>query len=98
MVAAVCDRGKGRSKSAATTRAVPAQDRFSGFQNPSLPDMPPFTMKTQSISRPQFLKPGTAATIAATTPAKLFAAGECGGHKIPFGLQLFSVRDECAKD
>src|SRR2546421_3942559 len=77
---------------------VPVQDRFSGFQNAPLFDNPPFTMKTQSISRRQFLKTGTAATIAATTPARLFAAGEYGGNKITFGLPLYSVRDETGKD
>src|ERR1044071_3835983 len=57
-------------------------------------------MKTQSISRRDFLKTSVTATaaLAAATPANLFAAGEYGGNKIPFGLQLYSVRNECAKD
>src|SRR5438046_10692369 len=56
-------------------------------------------MKTQSISRREFLKTSvTTAALAATTPGDLFAAGEYGGNKIPFGLQLYSVRNECAKD
>src|SRR5437773_8069056 len=58
-------------------------------------------MKTQPISRREFLQTGaTAATaaLAATSSINMFAAGEYGGNKIPFGLQLYSVRDECAKD
>src|SRR5947207_15813547 len=55
-------------------------------------------MKTQSISRREFLKTSATAALAATTPGDLFAAGEYGGNKIPFGLQLYSVREECAKD
>ena len=58
-------------------------------------------MKTQSISRREFLKTSAAtatAALAATTPGDLFAAGEYGGNKIPFALQLYSVRNECAKD
>jgi sugar phosphate isomerase/epimerase len=57
-------------------------------------------MKMPSISRREFLKTTATATaaLAAATPANLFAAGEYGGNKIPFGLQLYSVRNECAKD
>src|SRR5881409_1982322 len=58
-------------------------------------------MKTQSISRRLFLKTSaTAATtaVAAAIPKVLFAADSYGGNKIPFGLQLYSVRNECAKD
>src|SRR5207247_3345861 len=55
-------------------------------------------MKTQSISRREFLKTSATAALAATTSTNLFAAGEYGGNKIPFGLQLYSVRNECAKD
>src|SRR5438045_9682795 len=55
-------------------------------------------MKTQSTSRREFLKTTAAVAVAATTPGDLFAAGEYGGNKIPFGLQLYSVRNECAKD
>src|SRR6267142_3665949 len=55
-------------------------------------------MKTQPTSRRGFLKTSAAAALAASVPANLFAAGEYGGNKIPFGLQLYSVRNECAKD
>src|SRR6185295_7453881 len=57
-------------------------------------------MKSQSITRREFLRHSTiaAAACAASYPASLFAAGEYGGNKIPFGLQLYSVRNECAKD
>lgn len=56
-------------------------------------------MKTQSISRREFLKASVAtAAFAATAPANLFAGGDYGGNKIPFALQLYSVRDDCAKD
>src|SRR5205807_4450816 len=58
----------------------------------------PTTMKTQSISRREFLKTSATAALAATTPGNLFATGEYGGNRIPFGLQLYSVRNECAKD
>jgi len=56
-------------------------------------------MKIQPFSRREFLK--TSAATAAFTglnPASLFAADDYGGNKIPFGLQLYSVRNECAKD
>src|SRR5262245_24154648 len=57
-------------------------------------------MKTNSLSRREFLK---ASTLTATTMGTLgsfdlLAAEPYGGNKIPFGLQLYSVRDECAKD
>ena len=57
-------------------------------------------MKITSISRRDFLKTTATATaaLAAATPTNLLAAGEYGGNKIPFGLQLYSVRNECAKD
>jgi len=56
-------------------------------------------MKTLSISRRDFLKTSAAtAVFAATSSTNIFAAGEYGGNKIPFGLQLYSVRNECAKD
>src|SRR5437016_13902478 len=55
-------------------------------------------MKTQSISRREFLKTSATAALAATTPGNLFAAGEYGGNRIPFGLQLYSVRNKGAKD
>jgi len=56
-------------------------------------------MKLQSISRREFLKT-SAATVAfaAITSPNLFAAESYGGNKIPFALQLYSVRNECAKD
>src|SRR5262245_58572235 len=57
-------------------------------------------MKTNSLSRREFLK---ASTLTATTMGTLgsfdlLAAEPYGGNKIPFGLQLYSVRNECAKD
>ena len=57
-------------------------------------------MKTQSISRRDFVKTSALTTVALTsaTPASLFAAENYGGNKIPFALQLYSVRNECAKD
>ncbi|MEY2408437.1 MAG: hypothetical protein QOF48_1107 [Verrucomicrobiota bacterium] len=56
-------------------------------------------MKTSSISRRIFLKGTlTAAAGAGLTSASLSAAESYGGNKIPFGLQLYSVREECAKD
>src|SRR5438034_4418531 len=58
-------------------------------------------MKTQPISRREFLQTSAAAAtaaFAATTPIHLFAADSYGGNKIPFALQLYSVRNECAKD
>ena len=56
-------------------------------------------MKKPSISRRTFLK--TSATAVALTgahPGALLAADSYGGKRIPFGLQLYSVRNECAKD
>src|SRR6266853_5824262 len=56
-------------------------------------------MKIQSNSRRHFLKTTAAtAAFAATNPIHLFAADSYGGNKIPFALQLYSVRNECAKD
>src|SRR5438034_6974910 len=58
-------------------------------------------MKTQPISRRQFLQTSAAAAtsaFAATSSINLFAADSYGGNKIPFALQLYSVRNECAKD
>src|SRR5262245_8459992 len=60
-------------------------------------------MKTTTISKMskrEFLKQTAAATgvLAAGSAPSLFAAGEYGGNKIPWGLQLYSVRNECAKD
>src|SRR5438445_4147874 len=56
-------------------------------------------MKIQSTSRREFLKTtASAAALAATNPRSVFATETYGGNKIPFGLQLYAVRDECAKD
>jgi len=56
-------------------------------------------MTIQPSSRRNFLKTTAAtAAFAATSPIDLFAADEYGGNKIPFALQLYSVRNECAKD
>src|SRR6266581_2480270 len=58
-------------------------------------------MKTQPISRREFLQTtgaAAAAAFAATSPINLFAADSYGGNKIPFALQLYPVRNECAKD
>ena len=56
-------------------------------------------MKIQSISRRAFLKAGAAvAAFTGACPTALLAAESYGGNKIPFGLQLYSVRNECAKD
>ena len=56
-------------------------------------------MKIQSISRRAFLKTSaSAAAFAGAQATALLAAGNYGGNKIPFGLQLYSVRNECAKD
>src|SRR5881296_3403348 len=58
-------------------------------------------MKNQSFSRREFLKTSAVtatAAFATSTPVDLFAADSYGGNKIPFGLQLYSVRNECAKD
>ena len=56
-------------------------------------------MKIQSISRRAFLKAGAAvAAFTGARPTALLAAESYGGNKIPFGLQLYSARNECAKD
>src|SRR5947209_3018135 len=55
-------------------------------------------MKTRPISRREFLQTTAAAFFAATSPINLFAADSYGGNKIPFALQLYSVRNECGKD
>jgi len=56
-------------------------------------------MKSQTISRRAFLKTGaTAAALMGAHSTTLLAAESYGGNTIPFGLQLYSVRDECAKD
>jgi sugar phosphate isomerase/epimerase len=53
-----------------------------------------------TLARRYFLKAIGAAFggIAAGIPVTLLAGGEYGGSRIPFGLQLYSVRKECAKD
>src|SRR5438034_7018262 len=56
-------------------------------------------MKAKSISRRAFLK--TSAVTAGATAATLGLLAEAGAaekKKIPFALQLYSVRNECAKD
>src|SRR5438552_8551429 len=56
-------------------------------------------MTIQSSSRRNFLKTTAAtAAFAAAHLIRLFAADSYGGNKIPFALQLYSVRNECAKD
>jgi len=58
-------------------------------------------MNTSSMSKREFLKRSAVATFAACAvqPAtKLFAASGYGGKAIPVGLQLYSVRNECAQD
>jgi sugar phosphate isomerase/epimerase len=53
----------------------------------------------QTISRRVFFKSSAmVATFTGAYPTALFAAESYGGNKIPFGLQLYSVRNECAKD
>ena len=56
-------------------------------------------MKAETISRRAFLK--TSAVTAGATAATLGLLAEAGAaekKKIPFALQLYSVRNECAKD
>src|SRR5213593_3600317 len=54
-------------------------------------------MNTRSISRRQFVNTMGAAALSATAlSTELLAAA--AKKKIPIGLQLYSVRDECAKD
>jgi sugar phosphate isomerase/epimerase len=57
-------------------------------------------MNNSILSRRDFLKQSAlaAAACAAAAPLRLFAAGEYGGKRIPVGLQLYSVREQCAKD
>ena len=56
-------------------------------------------MSIQSKSRRDFIETtAAAAAFAATSPINLFAADSYGGNKIPFALQLYSVRNDCAKD
>jgi sugar phosphate isomerase/epimerase len=56
-------------------------------------------MKNPMVSRREFLGAVGAATACATaSPMTAFAQEDYGGKKIPWGLQLYSVRNECAKD
>jgi sugar phosphate isomerase/epimerase len=58
-------------------------------------------MRIPSLSKRDFLKLGAAgmAGCVAGNPATLFGAPAAEpGRKIPFALQLYSVRNECAKD
>ncbi len=56
-------------------------------------------MKIPAIPRRRFLQTGVAAmACAGAAPTALLAAEGYGGNKIPFGLQLYSVREECARD
>jgi sugar phosphate isomerase/epimerase len=57
-------------------------------------------MPLQGISRRAFLKTSAAATaaLAAAPGPALFAGEGYGGNKIPFAVQLYSVRKECAAD
>jgi sugar phosphate isomerase/epimerase len=57
-------------------------------------------MNTDTSTRREFLKTtaAAAAAVAAANPASLFAAESYGGNRIPIGVQLYSVRKECAKD
>jgi len=58
-------------------------------------------MKSPFHSRREFLKQvsiGAAACASVKSPALFAAEPGYGGNKIPFGLQLYSVRNECAKD
>src|SRR6266850_7452064 len=60
------------------------------------------TMTTPSMSQRDFLKlavAGAAGACLANGPASLLAAeSSAAKKKIPFALQLYSVRNECAKD
>ncbi|MBI5383743.1 MAG: sugar phosphate isomerase/epimerase [Verrucomicrobia bacterium] len=58
-------------------------------------------MNAPFFSRRQFLKHSALAATAvctAGTPIRALAAGDYGGNKIPIALQLYSVRQDCAKD
>ncbi len=56
-------------------------------------------MNNPSLTRRDFLKLGAvAAATFAIRPARSLAAGDYGGHTIPIGVQLYSVRRECAAD
>lgn len=60
-------------------------------------------MKMNSLTRREFLKTGSTAAAAVAAvglsgPALRAAESDYGGNRIPFALQLYSVRNECAKD
>jgi sugar phosphate isomerase/epimerase len=58
-------------------------------------------MKSPSVSRREFIRQSALAAAAAgvvSSPTTLIAADGYGGKKIPIGLQLYSVRNECEKD
>jgi sugar phosphate isomerase/epimerase len=57
-------------------------------------------MPSQSISRRTFLKTSAATTAVLTTITRsnLLAEEGYGGNKIPFAVQIYSVRKECAQD
>ena len=52
----------------------------------------------ESRSRRSFLKAGAVSVAALTLGRRILPAAEAGGQKVPIGLQLYSVRNECAKD
>lgn len=56
-------------------------------------------MQTPSSSRRDFLRHSVAGVTAAwVAQAPRLLAGEYGGNRIPIGLQLYSVRQDCEKD
>ena len=57
-------------------------------------------MTTQSMTRRQFIKTSAtvATAIAAASPGNLLAGSPYGDKRIPFAVQLYTVRKECEKD
>lgn len=55
-------------------------------------------MKSQTLSRRHFLQHSTVAAVAALGAARPAAFAAAGAKKLPIGLQLYSVREECQKD
>ena len=60
-------------------------------------------MKTQPISRRNFISQGASAAVVAAAalsnvPLSLFAAEDYGGNKIPIGLQLYTVGQDFRQD
>lgn len=51
-----------------------------------------------NLSRRDMLKLGAGAAAFWATGRSLLSAADCGKKKIPIGLQLYSVRQDCAKD